>query len=200
MTRTTQEQETIDKLLFEAVQKYDLTRMQAYVGVGANIHQLVHTEERVVMNGRTNTSSGMSPLYHYMLANYYRENISDYMLGLGVDVDVKNHRGNTPLMLSVKSGDCDRVQYYLKKGASPLSTNHQAEMVLEEARKLESSYHGKRQQIIDALVVAMATPKQAFAAAATPADKTLSETKDDITVMKPLSVGPKKPGGGGLNL
>ena len=128
MTRTTQEQETIDKLLFEAVQKYDLTRMQAYVGVGANIHQLVHTEERVVMNGRTNTSSGMSPLYHYMLANYYRENISDYMLGLGVDVDVKNHRGNTPLMLSVKSGDCDRVQYYLKKGASPLSTNHQAEI------------------------------------------------------------------------
>lgn len=199
MTRTAQEQETIDKLLVEAVQKYDLPRMQAYVGVGANIHQMIYTEERVIMNGRTLTSSGMSPLYHYMLANYYRENISDYMLSLGVDADVKNHRGNTPLMLSVKNGDFDRVQYFLKNGASPLSTNQQAELVLEEARKLEASYHGKRQAIIDGLIVAMA-PQPAFAAAAAPADKALSETKDDITVMKPLTVAPKKPSGGGLNL
>jgi len=198
VTRTTQEQETIDKLLVEALGASDLARMKAYVAVGANIHQQVVTTERINMNGNVTNANGWSPLYHFMLACQYRENISDYMLSLGVNVDVKNHRGNTPLMLSVKNGDFDRVKYFLAKGASPLATNSQGEMVLEEARKLDQRYNPKRLDIIDALVVAMAP--RAASPAPQPVDQALSETKDDITVMKPLTVTPRKPGGGGLNL
>lgn len=198
MTRSTQEQETVDKLLLEALQGSDLSRMKAYVAVGANIHQQVVTNERISMNGSVTNASGWSPLYHFMLASHYRESISDYMFSLGVGVDVKNHRGNTPLMLSVKNGDFDRVKYFLAKGASPLETNNQGELVLEEARKLDQRYNPKRLDIIDALVVAMAP--QPAAPAQTPVDQALAETKDDITVMKPLTVNPRKPGGGGLNL
>jgi Ankyrin repeats (3 copies) len=202
VTRTAQEQQTVNSLLVEAVEAYDLPRMQSYVGIGADVHVKVNTIERIRTNGSNCTTSGHSPLYHHMFGTYFRETVSDYMLSQGVDVDVKNHKGNTPLMLSVKSGDFNRVKYLLSKGASPLATNNQNEMVLEEARKLDKDFNPDRQRIVDALVAAVGAPVAPVAkpAAQTPTDQALSETKDDITVMKPLSVGPKKPGGGGLNL
>lgn len=201
MTRTAQEQETVNRLLLEAVESSDQTRMQAYIGIGGDVHQKVNSTERTRINGSAYSNSGIMPLYHHMYSNYWRENISDFMLAQGVDVDVKNHRGNTPLMLAVKSGDYNKVKYFLAKGANPLATNNQNDMVLEEARKLDDRQNPDRQRIIDGLVAAISAPvAQPQPVAQTQAEKELSETKDDITVMKPLSVGPKKPGGGGLNL
>jgi hypothetical protein len=201
MARTAQEQETVNKLLIEALEASDQQRMQAYLGIGADIHVKINTTERIRANGSTTTSTGLSPLYHHMFNNHYRENISDFMLQQGVDVDVKNHRGNTPLMISVKSGDFARVKYLLSKGANPLATNSQGEMALEEARKL-GTVNTERQRIIDALVAAVGAPVAPAQkpAAQTPLDQALSETKDDITVMKPLNVQARKPDGGGLNL
>jgi ankyrin repeat protein len=191
MTLPKAQQEVLDKLLIEAVEKYDLTRMKIYVSKGANVQVNVNAREIIRMNG-TYSSSGAAQLYHHMCTDYFREDVSDFMLAQGVDVDVKNFNGNTPLMLAVKNGNDSRVKYFLSKGADPLETNVRGEMVLDEARKLGSSC-STRQDIIDMLVAALESPVDKAQAAKKPAPE--PETERDIQVLKPIVVTQRRNGG-----
>ena len=193
MTRTSKEQEVLNKLLIEAVEGSDLSRMKIYVAKGADVHVNVASRE-VVYNNGTYTSSGTSPLFHHMLNDHYRQDIADFMLQQGVDIDVKNFNGNTPLMLAVKNRSTDRVKYFLSKGADPVAVNSRGEMVLDEARKLSTSY-SSRQEIIDMLVAALENPAEKTPPAPKPA-AALQETTRDIQVLKPLALSPRKKGGG----
>ena len=195
MTLDAQQQKTMNNLLIEAVGNKDLPRMKIYVSKGANINTPVEFTETVYMGG-TYTSRGTGPLYHSMLEANFTTAISDFFLEQGVKVDVKNFNGNTPLMLAVKNGNLTRAKYFLSKGADPMAVNSRGEMVLDEARKLQSYNCSDRQNIIDALVEAMDAPPPAAKAQITAKPADAVETSHDIQTLKPIEFAPKKKGSG----
>jgi hypothetical protein len=191
----------MNDLLIEAVGNQDLGRIKTYVSKGANVHASLEFTENITKSGSGYTSRGTGPLYHYMMESNYTQAISDFFLEQGVKVDVKNFNGNTPLMLAVKNGNLTRVRYYLSRGADPLATNARGEIVLEEARKLQSYYCSDRQSIIDALVQAIAAPAPETAPVAPPQKPADTiETTRDIQTLKPIEFAPRKKQGGGFNL
>jgi ankyrin repeat protein len=198
MSLSQKQQEIMDKLLIEAAKNSDLGRMRTYAEKGADIHVKLTVSEAITKGGNTWTSSGTAPLYHLLCGDKFRTDISDFMLGQGVDVDVKNFNGNTPLMLAVKNLDAAKVKYFLSKGADPFATNTGGEVVLDEAYKLPAGY-AARQEIIDMLVAAMANLATKPAAPAAKADSPV-ETTRDIKAMRPIELGQRGKGGGGLNL
>jgi ankyrin repeat protein len=186
------QQKVMDSLLIEAVDNRDLPRMKIYTSKGANVNLSAEFNERVNMNGAY-SSRGLGPLYHYMLENSFTTAISDFFFEQGVKVDVKNFNGNTPLMLAVKNGSLPNVRYFLSKGADPMATNKRGDMVLEEARKLQTYHCSDRQNIIDALVQAIDSPAEVKPApAAKPAAD--AETQHDIQTLKPLELVPHRKG------
>lgn len=199
MTLNAQQQKVLNDLLIEAVGKRDLPRMKTYVSKGANISVNVDQAETIARSGNTYSARGNGPLYHYMMQDYFENAISDFFFEQGVKVDVKNFNGNTPLMIAVKNGNLGRVKYFLSKGADPMALNNGGEMVLEEARKLQSYYCTDRQSIIDALVNAIGgAPVAAASAPAAPAAP--AETAQTIQTLKPIEFAPRKKPGGGFNL
>lgn len=197
MSLSQKQQEIMDKLLIEAVRNKDLARMRTYVEKGADVHVNLPANENIRLGGSLSSSSGTAELYHVICNDCFRTDMSDFMLSQGVDVDVKNFNGNTPLMLAVKNADFSRVKYFLGKGADPFAANKRGDVVLEEAYKLSSSV-SQRQEIIDALVAAVGSPAQNQAAPAAKNDSPV-ETVRDIQAMKPFELSAKK-GNGGLNL
>jgi hypothetical protein len=198
VTLDAKQQATMDGLLQEAVANEDIARVKIYVSKGANVHVPVRTDQTIRMSG-TYQSSGTAPLYHKMLEDSFNYPVSDFFFDQGVAVDVRNFKGNTPLMLSVKNGNFDRVKYFLSKGADPLAANDEGEIVLDEARKLRAYDCNDRQAIIDALVAAMGSPVPAKPAAPEkPAAEV--ETGHDIQTLKPIEFAPRKKAGGGFHL
>ncbi|MDE1151298.1 MAG: ankyrin repeat domain-containing protein [Micavibrio sp.] len=199
---STTEQKVLDNLLVEAVEGLDIDRAKIYVRKGANVHtEIDNVSENFSFNGAFTQSSGRAALFHRLLAYNFSKNMADFLIGEGVDVDVKNFNGNTPLMISVKGGKMDRVKYFLSKGADPLAMNTKGEMVLDVARKLDASYCPDRQSIIDALVAALddAPAKKrdfnAVAANAEHADETA--TQQGIKPLKTVTFGNNRPKTGG---
>ena len=195
MTLDTAQQNVMNKLLIEAVANKDLARMKAYVAKGANINTAVDYTETIVMGG-TYSSRGSMPLYHYMLEAAFTNEISNFFFEQGVSVDVKNFNGNTPLMLAVKNGNISRAKYFLANGADPLATNKSSDIVLDEARKLQSVYCSERQNIIDALVQAMESPVAPVKAKITAKPEDPVETERDIQTLKPIEFAARKKAGG----
>ncbi len=200
MTLDAKQQAIMDNLLIEAVGNKDLAHIKAYVAKGANVHVKVNANQTVRMSG-TYTSNGTAPLYHKMFDEAFTYDVSDFFFAQGVNVDVKNFKGNTPLMLSVKNGNLALVKYFLRKGADPLATNDDGQIVLDEARKLRSYDCSFRQNIIDELVAAMSASAAAKPAAPVPAKAAEAvETTRDIQTLKPIEFAPRKKTGGGFNL
>ncbi|MCL7038708.1 hypothetical protein MKW94_022087, partial [Papaver nudicaule] len=51
-------------------------------------------------------------------------NVLDYLIEeLAIDVDLKDERGNSPLMHSIMGGNIKTVEYLLEKGADPKTSN-----------------------------------------------------------------------------
>ncbi len=149
------EQKTLDTLLVEAVDGLDVDRAKIYTRKGANVNvELENQRETINRNGSSYTSDGKAALLHRHLERNFHKPVADFLIDAGVNVDVKNFNGNTPLMLSVKNAQLDRVKYFLSKGADPLATNKQGQMVLDQAQAIFSS-NRDRQAIIDALVAAL---------------------------------------------
>jgi len=198
---STAEQKVLDNLLLEAVNGVDLERAKIYVRKGANVNvELDNVTEYISNNGGTTQSEGKASILHRSLTYNFNKPIADFLIGEGVDVDVKNFNGNTPLMICVKNGNLDRVKYFLSKGADPLATNAKGEMVLDVARKLSNNYHTDRQSIIDVLVATLedAPKKRDFNAAAAneprPGDDTAPH-QSGIKPLKTVTFGPKEDGG-----
>lgn len=200
MTLSAQQQIVMNNLLLEAVGKKDLARIKVYVSKGAKVQMTTDVTETTRMNGNNSTQRGTAPLFHYMLENYFTTQISDFFVEQGVSIDVKNFNGNTPLMLAVKNGDFSRVKYFLSKGADPMAVNNRGEMVLDQARKLESYSCSDRQGIIDALVQAIDSPVDVKPAVAPAKIPDPAETTQNIQILKPLELAPRRKSGGGFNL
>lgn len=196
MTLSSQQKTVMNNLLLEAVENKDLARIKTYVSKGASVQMTADVTETTRVNGSTYTSRGTAPLYHYMMESYFTTPVSDFFLEQGVSVDIKNFNGNTPLMLAVKNADLSRVKYFLSKGADPMAVNSRNEMVLDQARKIQSYYCSDRQNIIDALVQAIESPVEFKPISVTQKDAETAETTRDIQILKPLELTPRKKSGG----
>ncbi len=193
---SSQQQQVMNDLLVEAVRGKDVTQAKLYVQKGANVNQTLNVQEKI---SNVSYNSTTAPLIHLATSDdYFNEQMIDFLISAGADIDAKSGTGNTPLMLAVKAGNAYRVKFYLNRGADPLAVNQKGEMVLREAQFL-SKADDKRQEIINALLAK--TDDQSTATTA----QTVQDNKQDVTVpqgkidvMKPVSIGRKtKPAGGG---
>lgn len=151
-------QGVLDQLLKEAVGNKDLLHVRLYVEKGANVNMSVGTlYENLSRNGNNAALNREAYLLHFLYSKGLNTDIADFIIGAGVDVDMRDAQGNTALMIAAKQGDSAGVKYFVSKGADPMASNHRGEIVLEEARSLQDYYHSARQQIIDTLVTAMPT-------------------------------------------
>jgi ankyrin repeat protein len=194
-----QQQQVMNDLLVEAVQSRDVTQAKLYVQKGANVNQRLSVREKTVSGNNISYDRTTAPLIHMATGdNYFNEQMIDFLISAGADIDAKSGNGNTPLMLAVKDGNAYRTKFYLNRGADPLATNQKGEMVLQEAQRLSNAVE-KRQEIINVLLA-----KIDDQSAITPA-QAIQDNKQDVTVpqgkidvMKPVSIGRKtKPAGGG---
>jgi ankyrin repeat protein len=194
-----QQQQVMNDLLLEAVRGKDVTQAKLYVQKGANANQTLSVREKTVSGNSISYNGTTAPLIHLATSdNYFNEQMIDFLISAGADIDAKSGTGNTPLMLAVKDGNAYRVKFYLNRGADPLASNQKGEMVLQEAQRLSNTVE-KRQEIINALLAKTADQSTAATAQA------VQDNKQDVTVpqgkidvMKPVSIGRKtKPAGGG---
>jgi len=184
---TTMEQNVLNSLLIEALDSYDVEHAKTYVRKGSDVHVSVTARETIQVNGSQHSTSGSAPLYHYMLNSRWTEEMSDFLLGQGVSVDVKNFNGNTPLMIAVKNGDLRKVSYFLQRHADPLATNNAGEMVLQQAQLLSRSVDS-RTAIIDALVAKLEdAPKKEAAPANANTAKTDVTTHQGVKPMRTVA-------------
>ncbi len=150
------EQGILDKLLIEAVMNRDLPHIQSYVQKGANVNVGAGDVSRYILrNGSNDYYSSNAPLIHLMYAKGLKTDIADFLIAEGADVDSRDARGNTMLMLAAKMGDLAAAKYFVSKGADVFAKNHNGEIVLDVARNLNGGHHQSRQQFIDALVGAL---------------------------------------------
>lgn len=151
-----EEQAILDKLLIEAVTNRDLAHIRTYVEKGANVNVSAGDVGRYLRrNGSDDYYSSNAPLIHLMYAKGLKTDIADFLIAEGADVDSRDARGNTMLMLAAKTGDLTAAKYFVSQGADVFAKNHNGEIVLEVARNLNGSYHQNRQQMIDALLDAL---------------------------------------------
>lgn len=200
---SSQQQRVMDDLLIEAVRAKDLQQAKLYVQKGANARVELNMHETIATpSGGYATSVGRAPLFHLAFSRgVYSEAMLTFLLSCGVDVDAKNHNGNTALMLAVKCGEQGKADFLLSKGADPLSTNMSNDMVLDEARKLPESCPA-RMPIIKALLAKIddsATAPGASVQNNAPAEKTPAP-QGEIKIMKPVTIGQKAKGNGGFRL
>jgi hypothetical protein len=200
---SSQQQRVMDDLLIEAVRAKDLPLAKLYIQKGANPRVDLSVPEIIsTPGGSYSSSSGRAPLFHLAFSRgVYNEAMLTFLLSCGVDVDTKNHNGNTALMLAVKCGEQGKAEFLLSKGADPLSTNTSSDMVLDEARKLPESCTA-RMPLIKAL---LAKIKDSTADPVMPAqnnvpDKKAPAPQGEIKIMKPVTIGQKAKGNGGFRL
>ncbi|MDI1228612.1 MAG: ankyrin repeat domain-containing protein [bacterium] len=153
---TKDEQAILDKLLIEAVTNRDLGHIRTYVEKGANVNISAGDVSRYIRrNGNDEYYTANAPLIHQMYAKGLKTDIADFLIAEGADIDSRDARGNTMLMLAAKTGDISAATYFVSKGADVFAKNHNGEIVLDVARNLTANYHQNRQNFIDVLVGAL---------------------------------------------
>lgn len=153
---TKEEQGILDKLLIEAVTNRDLAHIRTYVQKGANVNVSAGDVSRYLYrNGSNDHYSATAPLIHLMYAKGLKTDIADFLVEEGADIDSRDARGNTMLMLAAKTGDLNAAKYFVSKGADVFAKNYYGEVVLDVARNLNAGHHQNRQQMIDVLVDAL---------------------------------------------
>ena len=115
------------EVLIKAIDKKDLPAIQWAVEHGADVQARVRSSDDVM-----NTTL-------HLAFNSFREDIMDYILKAGVNVDARNSAGETVLHLAARQTDSKKADYLLKKGADPLASTYAGVSVLDEAMKSVSS-------------------------------------------------------------
>lgn len=118
----------------------------------------------------------------------------------GADINTRNptQSDRTPLMMAVSRGRIPLVEFLMTKGADVLLKDKAGKTVYEIVNDLQDwETRGKMNTLL-----LKALPDMQPGQAASSASAQLAETKDDITVMKPLDVskGKNAPGGKGFTL
>ncbi len=92
------------ELLAKAIAKKSPDMVKLSIQYGADVNALVSTGDRK-----------FQPVIHYAHDNF-NEEIFNIILQRGVRIDVKSAQGETLVQRAVRSGDFDRMRFYISKG------------------------------------------------------------------------------------
>lgn len=124
-----------------AARKGDFARMQSYLDRGADLkphaqeiffqairgkslpHVYWAVENGADPNGTVIKDNSVLNGLHLM-SEFFDEKVADYLLALGLDVDMRTPEGNTTLFLISQQPQPQTVAYFLERGADPLAANH----------------------------------------------------------------------------
>jgi ankyrin repeat protein len=115
--------DSTQEVFVKAIDRKDLPTIQWAVEHGADVHGRVRSSDDV-----------MNTMLHHAYNNF-REDIMDYLLRSGLDIDARNSAGETVLHLAVRQPDSKKADYLIKKGADPLAANYAGVSVMDEAMK-----------------------------------------------------------------
>jgi ankyrin repeat protein len=104
------------ELLVKAISKKSADMVKLAINYGADVNALIPTSDRKYQ-----------PILHYAHENF-QEDIFNAILQRGVSIDLKNPQGETVVQRAARSGDFDRMRFYLGKGAD-LAGNAQEVLV-----------------------------------------------------------------------
>ncbi len=99
---------TPDELLFEAIDKNDISLLKEAINSGANVNATDLEEEAVYNNGDS------ALVLTYGSTDF---EISKYLIENGAEIDARDIHGNTVLMHSALFADLERVKYLVSHGA-----------------------------------------------------------------------------------
>ena len=93
------------------------------------------------VNG-THASAGKTDAYPIAEWSYrnFSNDISEYLLAKGMDVDMPSKDGTTSLLRAVKDKDYAKTMHYLRHGANPFAANVKGEFPLRGAQDVTYQY------------------------------------------------------------
>lgn len=204
-----QQQDTLNNLLIEAVRNRDVVQAKLYVQKGADPNCMTSGIFYSVRQSMASSTSQnvFGPVLHLAAtvgqnSGGFSADMTDFLLGAGARIDAKNDAGDTVLMIGIKTYSERMVNYWLSRGADTMVADKKGDIAITVASRIDRDSN-VRQNIINAVMAKMpdqqpqntATSK-APAAPAAPA----ASAQADIEVMKPAAViarRPQKPRGGG---
>ena len=104
------------ELLVRAIAKKNIDMVKLSIQYGADVNALIPTSDRKYQ-----------PILHFAHENF-QEDIFNAIVQRGVSIDLKNPQGETVVQRAARSGDFDRMRFYLGKGAD-LAGNAQEVLV-----------------------------------------------------------------------
>ncbi len=132
-----------------AVQKYQYDLLPALVAAGADmrrtapdtgftaimqavnndaagvIHTLVRLGADINARGGAGTSHAGQTALHLAAQSDHRNTVTDMLIRLGADLELRDAKGRTPLMIAVEAGNRRMTEILLKAGANPDARNAQ---------------------------------------------------------------------------
>lgn len=132
-----------------AVQKYQYDQLPALVAAGADmrrtapdtgftaimqavnndaagvIHTLVRLGADINGRGGAGTSHAGQTALHLAAQSDHRSTVTDMLLRLGADLELRDAKGRTPLMIAIEAGNRRMTESLLKAGANPDARNAQ---------------------------------------------------------------------------
>jgi hypothetical protein len=192
-----EEKNILNALLAEALDVRDVSRIKACVEKGADFSAEYAMQERIYTPGRGATECQVrAPLSHRVLASgldftAYLEQIANYILGQGVDLDSRNDKGGTPLGVQIQRGNLSAVKWLLDNGAS-LKVKSESYLPIELAHRLPADQKC-RAEIIDLILKKMPDVQASFNDSARKKTEETEAPEQQILVAPPkITVGRPK--------
>lgn len=201
-----QQQDTLNNLLIEAVRNRDVVQAKLYVQKGADPNCMTSGIFYSVRQSMASSTSQnvFGPVLHLAAtvgqnSGGFSADMTDFLLGAGARIDAKNDAGDTVLMIGIKTYSERMVNYWLSRGADTMVADKKGDIAITLASRIDRDSN-VRQNIINAVMAKMPDQQPQNSASSKAAAAPVASAQADIEVMKPAAViarRPQKPRGGG---
>lgn len=205
-----QQQDTLNNLLIEAVRNRDVVQAKLYVQKGADPNCKANGIFYSVRQSMASSTSQnvWGPVLHLAAtvgqnSGGFSADMTDFLLSAGARIDDKNDAGDTVLMIGIKTYSERMVNYWLSRGADTMVADKKGDIAITLASRIDRDSN-VRQNIINAVMAKMPDQQAQNSASSKAPAAPAASAQADIEVMKPAAViarRPQKPrGGGGFTL
>lgn len=205
-----QQQDTLNNLLIEAVRNRDVVQAKLYVQKGADPNCSANGIFYSVRQSMASSTSQnvWGPVLHLAAtvgqnSGGFSADMTDFLLSAGARIDDKNDAGDTVLMIGIKTYSERMVNYWLSRGADTMVADKKGDIAITLASRIDRDSN-VRQNIINAVMAKMPDQQAQNSASSKAPAAPAASAQADIEVMKPAAViarRPQKPrGGGGFTL
>jgi len=201
-----QQQDTLNNLLIEAVRNRDVVQAKLYVQKGADpnckANGIFYSVRQSMVSSTSQNVFG--PVLHLAAtvgqnSGGFSADMTDFLLSAGARIDAKNDAGDTVLMIGIKTYSERMVNYWLSRGADTMVADKKGDIAITVASRIDRDSN-VRQNIINAVMAKMPDQQPQNAATSKAPAAPSASAQADIEVMKSAAViarRPQKPRGGG---